>query len=147
MISGDWNARIYSRILTLYPDDLRRDFGMEMALLFAEDLAAARLEAGISGVLRVWRCALREVFQLALPHRVSNPAVVVPGISFVLSLVPFTMSMMGRLLHLYGEPVSAPLLARAIEWALLPSAAAAIVSYASVRICARRPAILLGLDQ
>ena len=143
----DWSSRIYGRILNLYPDDLRRDFGADMVLVFAEDLAAARREAGVSGVIRVWRLALGEVFRLALPCHAESPAVVVPAISFALSLVPFTVSLMARLLHLSGAPVSAPLLAHAMGCAVLPSAAAAAVSYASVRICSRRAAILLGLDR
>ena len=32
------SLRIYDRLLVLYPEDLRRDHGAEMALVFAEDL-------------------------------------------------------------------------------------------------------------
>src|SRR5205807_1636717 len=52
------SSRLYRRMLILYPEDLRRDYGAEMALVFADDLAAARRERGMRGVVRVWRCAL-----------------------------------------------------------------------------------------
>jgi hypothetical protein len=36
-----FSSRVYCGMLTLYPEDLRRDFGAEMAGVFAEDLADA----------------------------------------------------------------------------------------------------------
>jgi hypothetical protein len=49
------SSRLYDRLLGLYPEDLRRDFGADMALVFAEDLDTARREAGLRGVIRMWR--------------------------------------------------------------------------------------------
>jgi len=79
------SSRIYDRLLVFYPEDLRRDYGAEMALVFAEDLAASRREAGLRGAFRVWRRALVEFFRLAPPHWAANPAVRVPAIMLAFS--------------------------------------------------------------
>ena len=73
-----WSLRAYARLLILYPEDLRRDFGADMMEAFGEDLAAAH---GIGGALRVWRSALREVMQIAVPAWCEIPAVMVPLLS------------------------------------------------------------------
>jgi hypothetical protein len=88
------SARIYAYLLTFYPEDLRRDHGAEMVFVFAEDLAAARCEAGIRGLLRVWRWTVGEFARIALPCWLSTSAVRVHAISLavfvgmVLSLLP-----------------------------------------------------------
>jgi hypothetical protein len=84
------SSRIYGCLLVLYPEDLRRDHGPEMTLVFSEDLDAARREAGMRGVIRVWRCALGEFLRLALPGCASSPTLRVPAISFVLFLAMIT---------------------------------------------------------
>lgn len=81
------SLRIYGRLLIFYPEDLRRDHGAEMALVFAEDLDAARRAAGWRGAIRVWRCALGEFLRLALPEFMSTSAVRVPLISTALFIV------------------------------------------------------------
>jgi hypothetical protein len=80
-----FSARIYSALLPLYPPDLRRDFGQEMAEAFAEDIEDALKHRGLVGVIRVWICALGELLRIALPSQAENPAVAVPCIIFVLS--------------------------------------------------------------
>jgi hypothetical protein len=75
------SSRLYRRLVALYPEDLRRDFADEMMLVFADDLAAARREAGLRGVLRVWRCCIGEFLRFALPGHASNPALRVPAIA------------------------------------------------------------------
>ena len=72
------SLRAYERLLILYPADLQRDFGADMMEAFGEDLAAAH---GIGGALRVWRSALREVMQIAVPAWCEIPAVMVPVLS------------------------------------------------------------------
>jgi hypothetical protein len=81
------SSRIYARLLALYPENLRREYGADMALVFAEDLDTARREAGIRGVIRVWRCVLGEFLRISLPGCASSSAVRVPAISFVLCLL------------------------------------------------------------
>jgi hypothetical protein len=90
------SSRIYDRLLALYPPDLRRDFGADMALVFADDLATARREAGTRGVIRVWRCALYEFLRYALPASASSSGVRVPIIS-----VAFAFASLGTELFLH----------------------------------------------
>jgi hypothetical protein len=78
------SIRLYSATLPLYPPDLRRDFGREMAEVFAEDLVEALRHSGIAGFMRVWYCALSELIRIAAPSQAENPAVAVPFIIFVL---------------------------------------------------------------
>jgi hypothetical protein len=74
----------YQRLLTLYPRDLRRDFGADMIEAFTDDLGAAR---GFRGALRVWRSALCELMQIAVPAWFEIPEVVVPTLSAVIVAV------------------------------------------------------------
>jgi hypothetical protein len=67
---------IYERLLFLYPAELRRDFGSEMALAFAADLEDC-------GPIRVWRCALRELLTVALPSQRSSPYFLSPVLAFL----------------------------------------------------------------
>jgi hypothetical protein len=80
------SSRIYGRLLVLYAEDLRRDYASEMALVFAEDLDTARREAGMYGVMRVWRYVLGEFLRFALFGQASSSAVRVPAICFALSI-------------------------------------------------------------
>jgi hypothetical protein len=79
-----WSARVYRRLLVLYPEDLRRDFGADMALVFADDLDQARRESGMRGVARVWRCSIGEFVRYGLSGCASRPTMRVFGISVAL---------------------------------------------------------------
>ena len=72
------NTWLYQKLLRLYPQDLRRQFGAEMTLAFAEDIKNM-------GNLPVWWCAIREVLTVALPGQRSNRTVLVPAFSFALT--------------------------------------------------------------
>jgi hypothetical protein len=76
------NTRIYGWMLALYPESLRREFGEEMALVFADELR----DADFAGFLRIWRRALSEFFWIALPNCASSPAVRVPVIGFAFAI-------------------------------------------------------------
>jgi hypothetical protein len=78
------SVRLYAAALPLYPPDLRRDFGAEMADAFAQDLADALQRNGMRGVMRVWYCAISELLRIALPSQAEKPVVAVPCISFAL---------------------------------------------------------------
>ena len=93
------SLRIYNRLLALYPEDLRRDYGHEMMLAFAEDLEASRREQGVRGALRVWLSTLSECLRIALPAHASSPAVRVPAISFAFTVLTFAGEMLIALWH------------------------------------------------
>jgi hypothetical protein len=73
-------------MVALYPEDLRREYGDEMAFVFAEELR----DADVAGVIRVWRNALGEFFRFALPECTANPAIRVPAIAIAFSIVSLT---------------------------------------------------------
>jgi hypothetical protein len=90
---GSLSLQIYVRLLLLYPEDLRRDHAADMALVFAEDLDAARREAGMRGLIRIWWCTLVEFLRFALPGLASSPAARVPGVWFALSTAIMSVEM------------------------------------------------------
>jgi hypothetical protein len=92
---ADWSACLYRRLLLLYPNDLRRDYGAEMLLAFHDDMESARRDAGVRGVFRIWRYAFAEVLRLALPAHIASPAVLVPALllAFTLGAISFEIIM------------------------------------------------------
>ena len=138
------SSRLYGRLLVLYPDDLRRDFGAEMALDFAEDLETAHRDAGLRGILRVWYCTLAEFLRFALPGHASSPAVRVPAIS----LAFFVAATCGQITLEYCHRVpSAPEFFHSLSVALiLPILATPVFSLLAVWACRGDGAISLDLS-
>jgi hypothetical protein len=131
------SSHLYECLLLLYPEDLRRDYGAEMALAFAEDIDTARRDAGIWGVIRIWRCALVEFLRFALPGHASNPAFRVPVI-----LVAFAIGSIG-IEWVLRSPGNAPVRFRAA--ALLVSFASVLTPLLVVWVCRGKPVFSLGL--
>jgi hypothetical protein len=82
---------IYQKLLFLYPAELRREFGDEMTLAFADDLESAWGDARVAGVIQIWRYALGELLTVALPGQTANPYVLSPFFAFLAT--SFTQSM------------------------------------------------------
>jgi hypothetical protein len=85
-----FSSRIYSRLLLFYPEDLRRTYGEEMALVFADELR----DADFQGAFRIWRNALTEFVQLALPAFLSRPALRVPIIGVAFSILSLSAELL-----------------------------------------------------
>jgi hypothetical protein len=131
------NAWLYQKLLLLYPQDLRRQFGAEMALAFADDIK-------IMGAHRVWWCAVRELVTVALPGQRSNPSVLVPALSFAVS----ALTQSGELwigMHQAQRVESTPLVG-AIFVVVVPSLLNAFVALVVTRFYARCSFITLRLD-
>jgi hypothetical protein len=129
-----FSSRIYACLLTFYPEDLRRDYGADMALVFAEDLAAARRETGVRGTICVWRWTVGDFLRLALPCWISTPALRMPAISFAL----FAGMMPGILLAGLGHPANALPNFQGLRFALLlPLFSAPVIGLASLCACRR----------
>jgi hypothetical protein len=126
------SSRLYRRLLVFYPEDLRRDFGAEMALVFAEDLSAARREDGWRGFLRVWGCALDEFVRLALPGCLASPVVRVPAVWFAVSSVIMSFEMLLALRH---ESVVKTPLHGVLVALLLPAMGSPLASLAAMWGC------------
>jgi chemotaxis methyl-accepting protein methylase len=75
----------YSLLLALYPEELRFRFGAEMTEVFADEISAQWRQRGIPGVLRVWLTAGSEVFSIAVPLQMSNPATIATALAFLIS--------------------------------------------------------------
>jgi hypothetical protein len=82
------SALIYRAFLTIYPADLRHNFGEEMAGVFTDDLEDALIDAHrthrLAPVARVWWHALTEVLAIAIPGRLANEALVAPAVSLAI---------------------------------------------------------------
>jgi hypothetical protein len=131
------NVWLYQKLLLLYPQELRREFGAEMTLAFAEDIKNM-------GTLRVWWCALREVLTVALPGQKSNPSVVVPGLSF--GLCALTQSAELWIGSHQAARVEYPPLFDSIVLVVLPSLLNAFVALVVTRFYARCSFVTLQLD-
>ena len=131
------NAWLYQRLLLLYPQDLRREFGAEMTLAFGEDIQNM-------GYLRVWSCAVRELLTVALPGQSSNRSVLVPAFSFGLcALIQSAELWLGS--HQAGR-VEYPPLFDSVVLVIVPSLLNAFVAFVVTRFYARCSFITLRLD-
>jgi hypothetical protein len=83
------NRFAYSLLLSIYPSELRRRFGVEMAEVFADQISEQWQLRGIPGVLRVWLTAGSEVFSVAVPLQMCNPAAIATALAFLISSVLF----------------------------------------------------------
>jgi hypothetical protein len=137
-----WSSRLYSRLLVLYPEDLRREYAADMALVFAEDLEAARRQDGLRGVFRVWSCALSEFVRFALPGHLSSPVVRVPAVWFAISsaIMSFEMAMACAHSSVVQRPMHAILAAL-----LLPAMGSPLVSLVAMWACRKDGLTSLGL--
>jgi hypothetical protein len=130
------NAWLYEKLLLLYPEDLRREFGAEMALAFAVDIE-------IMGAPLVWWCALRELLTVALPGQMSNRSVVVPALSF--ALAAFTQSVELWIGMHQAHPVEYSL-ADSIVIVVWPSLLNAFVAFVVTRVYANLSITVLRLN-
>jgi hypothetical protein len=138
MMRFEFHASLYRKLLWAYPPDLRRDFGDEMAMIFAADLEQR-------GVIATWRCALAELATVALPGLRSNPFVIVPALSF--TLVASSMSVELWLAIHYGAHLGiAKLLDQVPLGVVVPSTLSAVVGLLVTRFCAHCPIRTLRLD-
>jgi hypothetical protein len=130
------SLRLYEKLLLLYPDELRHEFGDEMALAFADDLEAAWGDARIAGLIQIWWYALCELLTVALPAQKSNPSVLAPALAFLMAAATLGAELWLALHHV--TRVDRSLLLDDIRWAvLLPSTANAAVAFVVTRVYRR----------
>jgi hypothetical protein len=79
------NGGLYRLLLFAYPRDFRLRFGTEMVITFSEQIRAEREHAGLIGVMRVWRTAIREPFSVAVPLQLRS------SIVLAMSVVPMVL--------------------------------------------------------
>ena len=140
-----YSAWIYQKLIFLYPEDLRRGFGDEMALAFHEDLEEGWRDARVAGVLQVWWWTLRELLTVATRSQRSNPVVLVPLLSFV--FVAFVQGAEVCVALHHVTHVDRSVLSDAITLlVLLPSSLNALVALVATRVLANYSITALQLD-
>lgn len=100
------NERIYSILLSLYPAELRTDFGAEMTQVFLEDLEDSARTRGFFGAARVWRRSLKELLAVALPAFATRREIAVALIMYALQEVYLGGIMMMAARHTSDVPKS-----------------------------------------
>jgi hypothetical protein len=135
----------YQKLIYLYHQDLRREFGDEMLLAFVDDLEESWREAGVAGVLRIWWWTIRELLTVAVPSQRSNPCVVVPLLSFLLAALVQAAELCVAL-HNVARVDSAVLLSAIQLTVLLPSFLNALVALVVTRVLANYSIIALQLE-
>jgi hypothetical protein len=136
-----WSLMVYRRVLTLYPEDLRREFGAEILEAFEDDLSAACAAHSIRGAIRVWRIALDETMRIGFPAWRQNPALAVSAISAALAMV--TQSPLLIMTALRKEDAT-PLYA--LSAIAIGAAITALTSFVAVHRWKRASLISLRLD-
>lgn len=139
------SVRIYQKLLALYPEDLRREFGHEMVLAFADDLAQAWGDARWAGIIQIWWYAIRELLTVALPGQMSNPYILSPALAFLFAALTETAFVcLG--IH-QARHVDGAVLADAF-WLVVvfPSLINAFVAFLVTCFCARCSMNVLRLD-
>jgi hypothetical protein len=129
------NTRIYAWMLAFYPETLRRDFGEEMALVFADELR----DTDLAGFLRVWWRALREFFSIAVPNCASHPAVRVPAFGLAFSVLT-----LGAELALHYVTLAPP---RFVIFSILPTFSTLFVPLVGTYLCRSRSLTMLNLRE
>jgi hypothetical protein len=80
---------LYKMLLFTYPRDFRRRFESEMLTTFSDLICGEWEHEGPSGVARVWRSALGEVFSVAVPLQLRSPIVVTTSLALLSSFALF----------------------------------------------------------
>lgn len=138
------SARVYWMILSLYPAELRRDFGAEMAQVFLEDLENTYRRSGYRGAARVWWNSIKELCRIVLPVEASKREVAVPFLTYILQIVYLG----GVMLLAHGDPGSElpKSFGQALLLAMVFSLAPAFIAFAALRIGNRSVPVPLNLS-
>ncbi|HEU5022397.1 MAG TPA: hypothetical protein VFT60_10910 [Bryobacteraceae bacterium] len=78
-------ARCYRTLLWLYPSELRRAYGRDMADVFERALDAEWRRRGRWGVVGMGLRAASEVFTVAIPGHLMNEWLIAGGLSLVIN--------------------------------------------------------------
>jgi phytoene/squalene synthetase len=140
-----FSAKLYQGLLLLYPEDLRSEYGPEMALVFTEDLAEAWRHSRLAGVLRVWRCALSESAGMVVHCQSANPYIAVPAAAFFVTAAMLTFELSLALRHAPAIVLEERRWVRALGAIILePSLVTALIAWAVVRLSKSTTTIALA---
>ena len=126
----------YSCLLRLCAGELRREFGEEMTLVFAEDLAESCSRGGLRAALGVCLQAAGELAALAVPNALSLHGVRTSLIASALTTICFSAELLAARAHGPTRVSTAPAYV-SVFLVLIPSAAAACIGFLVTRSAAR----------
>jgi hypothetical protein len=95
---------LYKMLLFTYPSDFRLRFEDEMVSTFSDLICGEWKHNGLSGVSRVWRSAVTEVFSVAVPLQLKNSIVVATALSLLCSSVLFA-TIYHAMTHVCSPPI------------------------------------------
>jgi hypothetical protein len=84
-VTFSWLSRCYRTLLWLYPAELRRAYGRDMADCFERALDLEWKRRGRWGVARAGLHAASEVFTVAIPRHLTNEWLITGGLSLVIN--------------------------------------------------------------
>jgi len=125
-------TRIYSGFLSLYPAELRRDFGAEMSQVFVEDLEDSYRSRGVAGAARVWWRSVKELWRVALPEHASKREIEVPIVVYCLNNL-YMAVMLVSFPEVPGAHGALPVV-QAIAGSLLFSLIPALITFVALRV-------------
>ena len=140
------SSAIYRKLLWVCPKDLQRDFGTEMALVFADDLAETWMNTGIPGAVRVWSRAAGELLGIALSQVAGARGMLVSAICCGLSAICLGGELMLARAHASPAGNGPALMDAVLTVVVWPSLTAALVSFVAVRVGARHSNLSLLAD-
>ena len=85
------SSRLYRWMLLAYPQELRSEFGREIAKTFDRQLSDSWDSKRMWGVISLWTCVILEFFSIAIAYRVTLLAV--PCISTIITAIAFSALM------------------------------------------------------
>jgi hypothetical protein len=83
------SCRMYVLLLPLYPEALRIQFGGDMADVFEQQVREGCERHGLTGLARVWLCAVADIIQNNLPAELYWRKIGIPVVSLVATFALF----------------------------------------------------------
>jgi hypothetical protein len=130
------SASVYSCLLRLCPSELRAEFGEEMTLVFADDLADSFERGGPAAASRVCFRAAGELARLAGSNALSIYGVLTSLIASAVTMICFTAELAVARAH-GPTPISTAPAYVLVIMGLIPSVTAGFVALIAVRLARR----------
>lgn len=130
------SASVYSRLLHLCPSGLRAEFGEEMTLVFADDLADSFEHGGPAAASRVCFHAAAELACLAASNALSVHGVLTSLIASALTMICFAAELAVARAH-GPTPISTAPPYVSVILVLIPGATAGFIAFIAARFAQR----------
>lgn len=126
------STAVYRWLLSLSPNELRTEFGEEMTLVFADDLADSFEHGGPAAAFRVCLHAALELSRLAASNVLSIHGLLTSLIASALTMICFSAELALARVHGPTRLSAAPVYVSVIV-VLIPSITAAFIAFIAAR--------------